>query len=36
MLIPKPEHLIAMKARALAEAPERGLQDLGTLFACRA
>jgi hypothetical protein len=28
MLVPKPEHLIAMKVQAMKDAPERGLQDL--------
>jgi hypothetical protein len=28
MLVPKPEHLIAMKVQAMRDAPERGLQDL--------
>lgn len=26
--VPKPEHLAAMKAQAIKEAPERALQDL--------
>lgn len=28
ILVPKPEHLIAMKVQAMRDAPERGLQDL--------
>jgi hypothetical protein len=28
MLVPKPEHLIAMKVQAMKDAPERGMQDL--------